>query len=144
MCRHLAERPFVLSRADSAGTEIGPGRHTFAVKAVNDRGAEDPTPAAISFTVRNTLPETEIISGPASITCPIVRFEWRGWDYDGIVIGYGRKLFCWDIDEWLEVAAAESVGADVVSAVFGPITGRHRFDVWSIDDAGDVGEHAGP
>lgn len=129
---------FVLSRADSAGTPLGPGRHTFAVRAIDDRGAEDPSPASVSLTARNLLPETEIVSGPDEVSCPIVRFEWRGWDYDGIVVGYGWSLSEWVIDEWFEVASVESVGPDEVTAVLGPIDGQYRFDVWSIDDSGDV------
>jgi hypothetical protein len=133
-----SESVFVLSERDSLGSSLGPGRHTFAVRAVDDRGAEDPSPATVSFSARNLLPETEIVRAPAAITCPIVRLEWRGWDYDGIVVGYGWTLSVWDIDEWLEVASAESVGADQVTILFGPIAGRHRFEVWAIDDGGEI------
>jgi hypothetical protein len=133
-----SESVFVLSERDSLGSSVGPGRHTFVVRAIDDRGAEDPSPASVSFTARNLLPETEIVSGPVGVSCPVVRFEWRGWDYDGIVVGYGWRLWEWSDDEWFEVASAESVGADEVTAVFGPIAGLHRFEVWSIDDSGDV------
>jgi len=133
-----SESVFVLSEADSAGAPLGAGRHTFAVRAVDDRGVEDPSPASVSFTARNLLPETEIVSGPDAVTCPIVRVEWRGWDYDGIVVGYGWSLSLWQEDEWVEVAHVDSVGADHVSEFLGPMAGLHRFDVWSIDDAGDT------
>lgn len=133
------EGVYVLSRADTSGQELGAGRHTFAVKAVDDRGAEDPEPAAVSFTARNMLPETEIVSGPSGIVCPTVRFEWRGWDYDGVIVGYGYRLLEWlDTGGWIEVAGEDSVAADVVTAEFGPLVGEHRFEVWSIDNEGDT------
>jgi hypothetical protein len=63
--------------------------HTFFVRAVDDRGAVDPTPAHVSFTA-TTLAPTVVIDLPAAVTnnsCtqagPLLRFGWTGVDPDG-------------------------------------------------------------
>jgi hypothetical protein len=129
----------VLSLDDAVLEDGSPAPHVFAVRAEDNEGEFDPTPAAIEFTARNTLPETEIISGPAGVACPIVRFEWRGWDYDGVVVGYGWALHWWDsaYSEWVWVAGDDDVPPDEFALTIGPIAGLHRFEVWSIDDAGE-------
>ncbi len=85
---------------------------------------------------RNEPPDTEITHGPAGVTGPMVGFEWQGSDPDGEVVGYGWRLYLGSMGEWYEVAGIDSVGADVTSVLFGPLAGLHRFEVWSIDDAG--------
>jgi hypothetical protein len=128
---------FVLE-GDSSDSLGEYGVHTFSVKAIDNDGEEDPTPATLTFTSRNTFPETEIVHGPGWVTHPQVCFEWRGWDYDGVVVGYGWTLFTREADEWLEVAGEDSVPADEFSLQLGPLDGEHRFEVWSIDDLGAV------
>jgi hypothetical protein len=112
--------------------------YTFQVKAVDDDGLEDPTPASITFTSRNTAPETEITHGPAAVTSTMVCFDWLGWDYDGVVVGYGYALYHYEYDEWLEVAREDSLPPDEISIMLGPLAGLHRFEVWSIDDLGAI------
>ncbi len=131
---------YLLKVPDAADSSAVPPRHTLAVKAVDDRGAEDLTPAVVVVSGRNLLPETEIIDGPQGITCPHVHFEWRGWDYDGLVVGYGYRLYLWDGDlgDWLEVAGEDSLGPEEITIDFGPLEGTHRFDVWAIDDLDGV------
>jgi hypothetical protein len=46
---------------------LGPGSHTFSVRAVKD-GVMDPTPASRTFTVDATPPNTSITSGPVGST----------------------------------------------------------------------------
>lgn len=62
--------------------------HTFFVRAIDDRGAVDPTPAAVSFTA-TTLTPTIVITLPAAVqpnSCsqapPALAFAWRGTDAD--------------------------------------------------------------
>ena len=122
---------------DPTGSKRVPEKHTFSVAAVDDDGLADPTPATVTFSHRNILPETEIITGPAGIAGPMVFFEWRGWDYDGVIIGYGARLHRWEYDEWILVWEGD-FGPEEVSIWLGPLAGRHRFEVWSIDDAGEA------
>ncbi|MGH9192454.1 MAG: right-handed parallel beta-helix repeat-containing protein [Acidimicrobiales bacterium] len=52
-------------------TGLATGLHTLEVRAVDDSGASDPTPALYTWTVQGpdtTPPETTVTSGPAAIT----------------------------------------------------------------------------
>jgi hypothetical protein len=111
--------------------------HTFEVKAVDNDGAEDPTPASVTFTAMNAHPDTEILSGPSGAVGAFAEFEWAGSDPDGQVAGYGYRLSIRDGYDWIVVASADSLGADENVELFGPLDyGRHRFEVWAIDDRG--------
>ncbi len=62
--------------------------HTFWIKAVDDGGAHDPTPAHRTFTAESTSPITEIVRGPCErnycgLTGHNVLFEWGAFDPDG-------------------------------------------------------------
>ena len=132
----VTDSVFVLASGDSSDVDGSYNAHTFSVKAIDDDGEEDPTPAILSFTSRNTFPETEIVHGPLTVTSPMVCIEWRGWDYDGVVVGYGFRLYADDSGEWIEVAGSDDLPPDEFEIMFGPIAGLHRFEVWSIDDLG--------
>jgi hypothetical protein len=111
--------------------------HTFEVKSVDDDGAEDPTPASVTFTAMNTHPDTEILSGPSGIVGAFAEFQWTGSDVDGEVIGYGHRLSKRDGHDWIVVAAEDSLDADETVALFGPFDyGQYRFEVWAVDDRG--------
>lgn len=58
--------------------------HTFRVRAVDDDGDVDPTPAVRSFNAKTIAPYCEILTGPGSGGA----FTWQGHDDDGSVIGY--------------------------------------------------------
>ncbi len=65
--------------------------HTFWIKAMDDRGTHDPTPAHRTFTAETTAPITTIIRGPCdrnycSPTGRDVFIEWVGNDPDGGVV----------------------------------------------------------
>lgn len=47
---------------------LSDGPHTFEVRAVDSGGASDATPAARSFSIEATAPETSISSGPGAVT----------------------------------------------------------------------------
>ena len=49
-------------------TNLVDGEHTFAVRAVDLAGNEDPTPASFTWTVDTTPPQTTIDTGPANPT----------------------------------------------------------------------------
>ncbi len=132
----VTDSVFVLTVRDSSDSSASYCAHTFSVKSVDNDGEEDPTPATVTFTARNTFPETEITHGPGSVSSPMVCIEWRGWDYDGVVVGYGFKLYVREGAEWVEVAGDDNLPPDELALQFGPLVGLHRFEVWSIDDMG--------
>jgi hypothetical protein len=133
---------FYLSAADEFDETNAYALHSFAVRAVDNEGARDASPESLVFTATTVLPETEITRGPASVTGPMVTFEWSARDRDGVIVAYDYRLFARQSNEWVQVApdpaVAQSitVGPDETSVLFGPLAGLHRFEVWATDDAG--------
>lgn len=76
--------------------------HTFYVRAVDDNGVPDPTPAVRSFNAKTLAPFTEINFGPLSgrLWGPSVQFDWTGTDEDGVVVGYERALMTSEQNFW--------------------------------------------
>lgn len=74
--------------------------HTLFVRAVDDKGARDPTPAEVSFTATTIAPSVQITlpAVVATITCrnaaKVMTFGWRGRDNDtlGGEPAYSRYL----------------------------------------------------
>ncbi|WP_178139412.1 hypothetical protein [Rhodothermus profundi] len=70
---------------------IPPGRATanvvFEVRAIDNEGLADPTPARTVFPIRNSPPEIRLISFelPPDTTFPIFSFSWQAEDPDGAV-----------------------------------------------------------
>ena len=67
---------------------IGPlpdGDHTFSVRAIDQAGNVDPTPATRTFSVRTTAPDTSIDSGPQVVTndsTPTLTFSSTALDFE--------------------------------------------------------------
>ena len=53
-------------------------------------------------------------------------------------MGYGFRLYAWEPSGWVEVAGEDSLPPDEFEMRVGPLAGQHRFEVWSIDDAGAI------
>lgn len=97
---------FVLSAADSCcgeplpefGSDIRDSVyqqfHTFYVRAVDDQGAEDKTPAFRTFNAKTIAPYTKINFGPVNSQDwgTDVIFKWDGFDDDGVVVSYEYVL----------------------------------------------------
>ncbi len=128
----------VSAHADSVDSLKGYEYHSFSVKAVDNEGAEDPSPENISFTAFTLVPDTHILRGPSGVTGPMVTFEWSGTDRDGVIASYAYRLFRWEtsVPGWIEVANQDSLGAEHTVANFGPLAGLHKFEVCATDDAG--------
>jgi hypothetical protein len=137
----------VSASGDTVDEQNGFEYHTFSVKAVDNEGMEDASPEVVSFTAFTSVPETQFLQvggGPTGTTGPMVSFRWQATDQDGVIVGYDYRLSRWDaIDhEWDQVLpdplVAEwiEVGPDISTASFGPLAGRHLFEVRAIDDAG--------
>jgi hypothetical protein len=110
--------------------------HTFRVRAVDDDGAWDETPAEVCFGpsesgVYTAAPETQITGGPPSgeMTGDALLFSWTGTDIDGVVSGY---LFTLD-----QTSGWSEVDASVTSYLYvGLSDGPHTFYVKARDDVG--------
>lgn len=68
--------------------------HTFFVRAVDDRGEPDDSPAVRSFNAKTIAPYTEIRFGPGHLGKwgTEVTFKWTGLDDDGVVESYRYAL----------------------------------------------------
>ena len=68
--------------------------HTFYVRAVDDDGEPDETPAARSFNAKTIAPYTEFTAGPADLATwgTAGRIAWEGHDDDGAVVSYRYAL----------------------------------------------------
>ncbi len=127
---------YVDASAETVTTAKGFQQHEFAVRAVDDEGAWDSTPEQVAFTAFTFVPDTEILRGPATVTGTMVSFEWTAVDRDGVIIGYQYRLSRSEDGEWFPVVESDTLSAEETEVIFGPITGRHKFEVWAIDDAG--------
>lgn len=58
---------------------------TFSVRAIDDEGAIDPTPAQATYPVKNSAPSVAFLVGEddPTLSFPIVKFFWEGSDPDG-------------------------------------------------------------
>ena len=66
-CRVDAE-PFAACSSPHTTATLGDGQHTFEVRATDQAGNTDQTPAGGTFTVDATPPQTSIASGPSGLT----------------------------------------------------------------------------
>ncbi len=59
---------------------------TFSVRAIDDEGAVDPTPARATYPVKNSPPTVRFTPGEddPELSFPVVKFFWEGSDPDGV------------------------------------------------------------
>jgi hypothetical protein len=56
---------------------------TFVVRAIDNEGIADPTPARQTFSFKNAAPSVHYTLTPPDTTLPVVTFGWQGTDPDG-------------------------------------------------------------
>jgi len=116
--------------------------HTFEVKAIDNDGGEDDTPAQRSICTRQTaFPETKLLSGPPqdksvfilADTTEIwqgIEFVLSGEDSDGTVIAYEYAID--DSTTWIRTENSTIY-------IFGALTnGTHLFYARAIDNAAGI------
>ncbi len=105
---------------------LADGGHVFYVAATNSVPETDPTPAARSFTVDATPPETTIDSGPA----------------EGEVINTDAPAFTWSSNEPGAVFACITDSIPLMSCELafatGASAGPHSFSIVATDPAGNT------
>lgn len=109
--------------------------HRFSVKAVDDEGAEDRSPAFASFTARNRFPETTLTDAPQGEVGSYVEFRWAATDEDGEVAGYTYELSERAGSDWSVIETAD-LGATVQFMCRIGLSGEYRFRVWARDASG--------
>ncbi|MBN1825299.1 MAG: hypothetical protein JW958_03460 [Candidatus Eisenbacteria bacterium] len=151
------------SGADSVVERSG-AFHSFWVRAVDNEGARDPSPAWICFNATTVLPWSRITQGPmqSGMSGTSVRIRWEGFDPDGTTgpIGYEyfyavkstmREVYgyedatgvtreVWNSLDWNRVGAdCTHVDLRNLTTGYGEDGGnRSMFFVRAVDEAGSV------
>ena len=117
---------FVLAAAESVIV------HTVQVRAVDNEGAVDPTPAQLVLPVTNTPPEVafQFNTLPPETTLPVVTFFFEGHDIDGdeTITGYLWRL---DTDTTWNLLPPESTSVTIL----GIEPGERTFILRAVDEA---------
>ncbi len=111
--------------------------HRFFAKAVDNEGAQDPTPAFVVIPTVSTPPTIEFVYGtqPPDTTFPIATFYWEAHDDDGdeTITGYLWRLDTDPEGEWHFIPAETSF---VTIRNIEP--GERTFVVKAIDETGVI------
>ena len=113
-------------------TGLADGSHEFEVRAIDQAGNADATPASFEWTVDTTAPQTQIDAQPANLSASAAAaFEFSGSDTAGSgVASYECRLDSTEPSAW---AACSSPKAYSSLA-----DGSHKFEVRAIDQAGNA------
>jgi hypothetical protein len=125
------------------------GEFTFYVKALDNEGLEDPTPARMTFPVINSPPKVEFpvdfvinYSGEDFVSFTVFTFGWSGSDLDGdeTITSYeyylGSDTIPVDSATFETLDWSEVPGEENSLTLRGIEPGYHRFFLRAIDIAG--------
>lgn len=110
--------------------------YKFQVKAVDNRGAEDPTPAVQLFPIKNSPPQISWtrISRLPDTTFTVANFNWSASDPDGDSTLAFFEYALDDTTQWRTInGRARSI---VLNADSGLTQGPHAFFIRAVDIAG--------
>lgn len=135
------------TRRDStfaAYTPLGYSMPTFVIRAIDDDGLPDPTPARQTFQFSNSPPTVQLIGSPVlpNSTLPVATIQWSANDPDGD-IGQARYLVWLDGNEAAAVLVPPSTSFTLPPSMFsdgagGYLTGAHTVYLRAVDDGGAV------
>ncbi len=113
-------------------TGLADGSHTFEVRAIDQAGNADATPAVSTWTVDTTAPQTQIDSGPAALTtATAAEFEFSASDGGGSgVASYECRLDSSQAGDWMACASPKEYASLA--------DGAHTFEVRAVDKAGNA------
>ncbi len=115
-----------------AYTGLADGAHKFEVRAIDQAGNVDQSPAVFSWTVDTVAPQTQIDLGPPALSATgNAEFKFSGAD----ATGSGVASFQCRLDS----SEASGWGACTSPQVYSSLAdGAHKFEVRAIDQAGNV------
>ncbi len=112
---------------------------TFYVRAIDDQGARDPSPAFQTYRLRNEAPLVTIIGAPADTTFPVVTLLWTASDPDGNIANASYRVWLAGKEDQAQVvtglqhtllpASFQDAGGNLVG-------GSYTVYVTAIDDGG--------
>ncbi|HKI66572.1 MAG TPA: N,N-dimethylformamidase beta subunit family domain-containing protein, partial [Solirubrobacterales bacterium] len=137
-CRRDSEDPEAWSACTSplTYTELAEGAHKFEVRAIDNAGNVDQTPAGYEWSVDTVAPQTQIDVKPATLdNSDEPTFEFSGSDPEGSgVSSYQCRRDSADPEAWAGCPSPRTY-AELAE-------GAHKFEVRAIDNAGNVDQSA--
>ena len=110
-------------------TALADGSHTFRVRAIDNAGNTDPTPASFTWVVDATAPDTSLLSNPVNPTNSITgTFTFNGNDGAGV----GGLTFECKLDGGSFAACPSPKSYNTLA------DGSHTFQVSAVDALGNV------
>ncbi len=111
---------------------LADGVHTFEVRAVDQAGNADPTPASFGWSVDTTAPQTQITAKPTALAnTATAKFEFTGEDPGGSgVAGFQCRLDSSEAAAWGTCSSPQEYA--------GLSEGSHKFEARAIDNAGNA------
>jgi hypothetical protein len=117
---------------------------TFVIRAIDNDGEPDPTPARQTFQFKNDPPTVQLIGAPVlpGTTLPVATIEWIANDPDGD-IGKAHFLVWLDANEANATLVPPSTSFTLPPTMFsdgagGYVAGSHTVHVRAVDDGGAV------
>jgi hypothetical protein len=117
---------------------------TFVIRAIDNEGEPDPTPARQEFQFSNLAPTVHLVGTPAlpGTTLPVATIQWTANDPDGD-IGQAHFLVWLDGNEANATLVPPSTSFTLPPTMFsdgagGYLTGAHTVHLSAVDDGGAV------
>jgi hypothetical protein len=137
-CR-LDDAAFSSCSSSKSYTDLSNGSHTFRVRAIDQTGDVDPTPASHRWTIDTKAPDTTITGGPQGLTNDDAPTFTFGGSDNLAASGDLRYSFRVDDGAWSQFSGATST---TLGGTTGLADGPHTFSVKARDQAGN--EDASP
>jgi len=133
------------TRTDSTFTLFTPAGYsmpTFVVRAIDNAGEPDPTPARETFQFSNAPPVVHLTNLPLPTTFPVVTITWTATDPDGD-IAHASYLVWLDANEANATLVPAGNQFTLPPTMFsngagGYVGGPHRVHIRAVDDGGAV------
>src|SRR6185369_3893200 len=111
---------------------LADGSHKFEVRAIDQAGNVDPSPASFTWTVDSTAPTTAIESSPPALSgSAAASFAFSGSDTGGSgVASFQCRIDSSQAADWAACSSPRNLSALA--------DGSHKFEVRAIDQAGNV------
>ncbi len=133
-CRRDSTEPSSWSTCTSPKqyASLSDGAHSFEVRAIDQAGNVDASPASFEWTVDSTAPQTQIDTSPPALSASAsAEFKFSGSDGSGSgVSSFECRRDSSEVSAWTACTSPKSYAS--------LLDGSHKFEVRAIDQAGNV------
>ena len=111
---------------------------TFVVRAIDDEGEPDPTPARQNFQFQNAAPSVHFTLTPPDTTLPVVTLGWQGSDPDGDISKATYRLWLDGAEDRAQIVSSTSHTLTTPDFQIGGVVEERRRTAYvaAIDDGG--------